>query len=283
MSSTSALVLAGGGVAGVAWELGVLRGIADVDPALADKLLAADLVVGTSAGSTVAAQITSGAGLDELYDGQLHPSTTELEVDFDMSKLVADFGDAMQGASGPVDVGRRIGAIAVAAPTVDPAVRRAVIDARLPVKDWPSRRVLLTAVDADTGELAVFTQESDVSLTDAVAASSAVPGVWPPVSIGGHRYIDGGVRSIANADLAVGADRVLIILPLLQGAPQPWGSLDAEISALAPARVYVIRADQASVDAFGTNPLSPTTRAPSARAGRAVGAAHAAGLAELWG
>lgn len=283
MSSTSALVLAGGGVAGVAWELGVLRGIADVDPALADKLLAADLVVGTSAGSTVAAQITSGAGLDELYDGQLHPSTTELEVDFDMSKLVADFGDAMQGASGPVDVGRRIGAIAVAAPTVDPAVRRAVIDARLPVKDWPSRRVLLTAVDADTGELAVFTQESDVSLTDAVAASSAVPGVWPPVSIGGHRYIDGGVRSIANADLAVGADRVLIILPMLQGAPQPWGSLDAEISALAPARVYVIRADQASVDAFGTNPLSPTTRAPSARAGRAVGAAHAAGLAELWG
>lgn len=281
-NSRNALVLAGGGVAGISWELGVLQGIADVDPTLAEQIIGSDLVVGTSAGSTVAAQITSGVVLDELYAAQLRPSTTELEVDVDMRTLIADFSAAMQGATEPVDAARRIGALALAAATVEPAVRLAAIDARLPVKQWPSRRVLLTAADAETGEFTVFTRESEVALRDAVAASSAVPGVWPPVAIGRRRYIDGGVRSMVNADLAAGADRVLIILPLLEGAPEPWGSLDDEISALGSASVYVIRADQASIEAFGTNPLSPTTRAPSARAGRLVGAAHAAGVAALW-
>ncbi len=281
-SSGSALVLAGGGVAGIAWELGVLQGLADGDPALAERVLSADLVVGTSAGSTVAAQITSGVTLDELYSAQLRPTTTELEVDLDLPKLFAEFGAAIQGAAGPADNARRIAAIALAASTVEPAVRRAAIDARLPIKQWPSRRVLVTAIDTESGELTVFTRDSAVSLTDAVAASSAVPGVWPPVAIGGRRYIDGGVRSMANADLAAGADRVLIILPMLEGAPQPWGSLDAEISALTPASVHVIWADQPSVEAFGANPLSPATRGPSARAGRAVGAAHAAAVAAFW-
>ncbi len=281
-SSGNALVLAGGGVAGIAWELGVLRGLADGDAALAERVLAADLVVGTSAGSTVAAQITSGVSLDELYAAQLRPTTTELDVDLDMPKLFADFEAAMQGATGPLDTARRIARIALAAPTVEPAIRRAAIDARLPVKQWPSRRVLVTAIDAESGELTVFTRESGVNLTDAVAASSAVPGVWPPVAIRGRRYIDGGVRSMSNADLAAGADRVLIILPILEGAATPWGSLDAEIAALAPASVQVIWADQPSVAAFGANPLSPATRGPSARAGRAIGAAHAAGVAAFW-
>ncbi len=281
-SAGRALVLAGGGVAGIAWELGVLRGIADVDPALADRILAADLIIGTSAGSSVAAQITSGVALDDLYAAQLRPETAEIEVDVDRDKLFAGYGAIMADASDPADAGRRMGAFALAAPTVDLAVRLVAIDARLPVKQWPDRRMLLSAVDAGTGELTVFTRESGVTLLDAVAASGAVPGVWPPVTIGGRPYIDGGVLSLTNADLAAGADRVLIIRPALDGAPQLSGSLDAEVAALAPAAVYVISADQASVDAFGTNPLSPTTRAPSARAGRAVGAAHAAGVAALW-
>jgi predicted acylesterase/phospholipase RssA len=117
-------------------------------------------------------------------------------------------------------------------------------------------------VDAETGALTLFSRGSGVALVDAVAASCAVPGVWPPVAIGGLRYIDGGARSITNAHLAAGAGRVLIIQPSLEGAPRPWGNLDAEIAALAPAAVYVISADQASVDAFGANPLSPSTRAP---------------------
>ncbi|MEU9739602.1 patatin-like phospholipase family protein [Micromonospora chersina] len=279
---TNALVLAGGGVAGIAWEMGVLRGLADADPTIADRVLAADLIVGTSAGSAVAAQITSGVPLNDLYAAQLRPETAEIEVDVDTEKLFADYAAVLTGATGPQDARRRIGGIALAAQTVDPAVRLAAIDARLPVKQWPDRRVLLPAVDAETGDEVIFTRESGVTLRDAVAASCAVPGIWPPVTIGDRRYVDGGVRSMTNADLAAGADRVLIIQPTLADTPQPWGDLDAEIAALAPAAVHVISADQASVDAFGTNALSPATRAASARAGRAVGAAHAAAVAALW-
>jgi NTE family protein len=282
-SLRSALVLAGGGVAGIAWELGVLRGIADADPVLADRVLGADLVVGTSAGSSVAAQITSGVALDELYSAQLRPAAAEIAVDIDVNELFASFAAVMADASDPADAGRRMGEIALAGPPADAAARLASVDARLPVKQWPEdQRLLLPAVDLETGEVAIFTRESGVALVDAVAASSALPGVWPPVAIGGRRYIDGAARSLTNADLAAGAGHVLIIQPVLEGAPQPWGSLDAEIAALAPATVYVISADQASVDAFGTNALSPATRAPSGRAGRAVGAAHAAGVAALW-
>ncbi|MGW4292708.1 patatin-like phospholipase family protein [Micromonospora chersina] len=280
---TNALVLAGGGVAGIAWELGVLRGLADADPTLADRVLAADLIVGTSAGSAVAAQITSGVPLDDLYAAQLRPETAEIEVDVNMEKLFAEYAAVLTGATGPEDARRRIGGIALAAQTVDPAVRLAAIDARLPVKQWPDRRLLLLpAVDADSGAEAIFTRESGVTLRDAVAASCAVPGIWPPVTIADRRYVDGGVRSMTNADLAAGADRVLIIQPTLADTPQPWGDLDAEIAVLAPAAVHVISADQASVDAFGTNALSPATRAASARAGRAVGAAHAAAVAAVW-
>jgi NTE family protein len=122
-----------------------------------------------------------------------------------------------------------------------------------------------------------------VALVDAVAASCAVPGVWPPVAIGDRRYMDGGTRSMTNADLAAGAARVLIVVPALADAPALWGaSLADEIAVLAPAPVVVVHADQASVDAFGTNALSPSTRAAAARSGRAVGVAAAPRVAGLW-
>jgi NTE family protein len=282
---TNALVLAGGGVAGIAWELGVLRGLADTDPGLVDRVIAADVIVGTSAGSSVAAQITSGAPLTELYDAQLRAETAELEVDLDVDELTQRLLAAVQGGDlgDPTAVRARIGALALGADTVAEAVRLSVIAARLPRPDWPQRRMLIPAVDAVTGETAVFTRDSGVALVDAVAASCAVPGVWPPVTIGGRRFIDGGVRSMANADLAAGADRVLVIQPAPADAPQPFGSLADELALLKPAATAVISADQASVEAFGTNPLSPATRAPAAAAGRAVGRAEAAALAAFWG
>jgi NTE family protein len=281
-SPRTALVLAGGGVAGIAWELGVLRGIADVDQALADRVLAADLVVGTSAGSSVAAQITSGVPLEELYAAQLRPETAEIEVDVDLLALFADLGTAVAGAPDAEDARRRVGAVALAAPTVDPAARLAAISARLPAPAWPDRRVLIPAVDTGSGEVVVFTRESGVALVDAVAASCAVPGVWPPVAIGERRYMDGGTRSMTNADLAAGAEQVLVVQPALPDVPQAFGDLAAELAALGPAAVTVISADQASVDAFGTNALSPRTRPAAARAGRAVGAAEAARVAAGW-
>jgi len=277
-----ALVLAGGGVAGIAWELGVLRGVQDADPGLESSVVAADVVVGTSAGSAVAGQITSGTPLEDLYAAQLAPGSSEIEVDFDMDDLIARFASVADGATTAEEIRWRIGALALATPTVEESARRAAIAARLPVHAWPDRVVLLAAIEAETGELTVFTRESRVSLVDAVAASCAVPGVWPPVTIDGHRYVDGGVRSGTNADLAAGCDRVLIITPTSADAPSPWGDLAGEIELLRPADVRVLHADEASLAAFGTNPLSPATRGPSARAGRELGRAQAAGLARFW-
>jgi len=272
-----ALVLAGGGVAGIAWELGVLRGIADEDPRLADRLIAADIVVGTSAGSAVAAQITSGTPLAELYDAQLSPSSAELEVELDIEDFVRRMTEAVQGAADdgekpdPVEMRRRIGAMALATPTVAEDVRLASVAVRLPRPEWPPRTLLIPAVDAATGEVVVFTRESGVELLDAVTASCAVPGVWPPVTIGERRFVDGGVRSATNADLAHGADRIVVVTPTLEGGPSLLGDLDAEIGILRPGETYVVWADQPSIEAFGTNPLSPATRGPAARAGRTVG------------
>ena len=278
----NALVLAGGGVAGIAWELGVLRGLQDADPGLADRVLAADLVVGTSAGSAVAAQITSGVPLADLYDRQLSEASAEIEVQLDMEELLARFTAAVTPATSPEEALRAVGAMALDTETVDEPVRRAAVAARLPVPAWPDRLMLLPAVDALTGELTVFSKDSGVALVDAVAASCAVPGIWPPVTINGRRYIDGGIRSVANADLAVGHDRILIVTPADPEQPAPFDHTDEEIEQLKPGRVHVIPADAASVAAFGTNPLSPATRPPAARAGRTVGRAHAAAVASLW-
>jgi NTE family protein len=161
-------------------------------------------------------------------------------------------------------------------------VRQAIVASRLPETSWPDRTLLLSAVEAGTGAFTVFTRESGASLLHAVAASCAVPGVWPPVTIGGLRYIDGGVRSGTNADLATGCDRVLVITPSQPDVPSAWGSLEDEIAHLQPAAVHVIYADEATRVAFGTNPLSPTTRKPAALAGRSIGRGQAALLGSFW-
>lgn len=277
-----ALVLAGGGVAGIAWELGVLRGLQDADPDLAARVIAADLIVGTSAGSAVAAQITSGVALDDLYAAQLSGESAEIEVDLDMDALLARFTAAVSGATKPEEMQRAVGTVALETPTVAEPVRRAAVAARVPVPAWPARPMLLPAVDAETGEPVIFTKDSGVGLVDAVAASCAVPGIWPPVTINGRRYIDGGVRSSTNADLARGCDRILVIVPSLAGVPDPFGKLDQEIELLRPASVLPIFADEASMAAFGTNPLSPATRPPAANAGRDIGRSRAVEVAAFW-
>ncbi len=142
-----ALILVGGGVAGIAWELGVLRGLQDADPDL--DLIAADLIVGTPAGSAVAAQITSGTPLADLYAAQLTEVSAEIEVELDMEALFARFTAATADAASRDEVQRAIGAVALDTETVAEPVRRAAVAARLPVPSWPDRPMLLPAVDAD--------------------------------------------------------------------------------------------------------------------------------------
>ena len=207
--TTRALVLGGGGVTGVAWELGMLHGLAEAGVDLSD----ADLVVGTSAGSVVAAQVTAGTELAELYERQLRSTGSEVTARMRFGTMLR-LAAASLGTRDAQEAGVRIGRLALAARTVPAAERRAIIASRLPVDAWPDRRLLITAVAADTGEFVAFDRDSGVSLVDAVAASCAVPGVWPPAVIDGRPYIDGGMRSPANVDLADGADRVVVLAPI---------------------------------------------------------------------
>ncbi|KQQ19965.1 hypothetical protein ASF48_13790 [Rathayibacter sp. Leaf299] len=280
-----ALVLAGGGLAGIAWELGVVRGIADASPEAARLLLdPSTTFLGTSAGSAVAAQLSTSVGLDEAYASQLREESAEIGAVIDSEALQASFAAAIEGATSPEDARRRIGVLALSTSTLSEESRRDVIAARVADAGWPDRRLLITAVDTATGALVVFDRTSGVPLVDAIAASCAVPGVWPPVTIDGVRYMDGGVRSGSNADLAAGADWVLVVTPLPGvGAPGAGTLPTAELDALASSRVEVVYADETSIRAFGPNSLDPAVRAASAEAGRAQGARIASRIAELVG
>ncbi|MEU1588044.1 patatin-like phospholipase family protein [Micromonospora sp. NPDC005710] len=273
-----ALVLGGGGVTGVAWELGLLAGLVQRGVAVTE----ADLVVGTSAGSVVGAQVCSGLPVEGLYAEQVAPPTGELAARLGfaaLARLVWAGGrtrDAVRSRA-------RIGAMAVAARTQSEASRRAVIEARLPVREWPRRRLLITAVDASSGEFVVFDSDSGVSLVDAVGASCAVPGVWPPVTIGARRFVDGGMRSTVNADLAAGARRVLVLAPT-SAAFGPMPRLSAQVDGLraAGSQVVVVTPDAAARTAIGRNVLDPARRAGAARAGRAQADVVADEVTTLW-
>ena len=204
---------------------------------------------------------------------------------FDPVQLMEAFRQAIAEAGPDLKAIRaRIGAYALAAPTISEAERRGIIEARLPVQTWPQRRLLIVAVDTQTGEEYILDRASGVSLVDAVAASCAVPGIWPPVTIAGRRYMDGGVRSATNADLARGYDRILILNPLGANANYLGIGIDEEAAALERegSRVLVIAPDAASATAIGLNPLDPATREPSALAGRTQGREFAAPVAALW-
>lgn len=273
-----ALVLGGGGVTGVAWELGVLAGLAQQGVDLSQ----ADLVVGTSAGSVVGAQLTSGVSLGELYAAQLAPPGTEIAARMGL-RTILRFGWVLVRSSDPVQARARFGRMALATRTVSPAERRAVIEARLPVHDWPRQRLLIAAVDADSGEFTAFDADSGVGLVDAVGASCAVPGVWPPVSINGRRWIDGGMRSAANVDLAAGSERIAVIAPLVRGfRTMPSVARQAAELRSAGGAVVVVSPDQAALKAIGRNVLDPAHRGPAARAGHAQAASVAAEVAAVW-
>lgn len=267
-----ALVLAGGGIAGIAWETGFLLGVQDAEPAAADRLLHADALLGTSAGATVAAQISSGVPLAELYRRQVSERSHELTPHIGIDELMELFEQA--GGGSPVSVTEKlrvIGERAVSAPTVTEDVRRSVIAQRLPSHGWPDRRLEVTAIDIETGERVVFGRDSGVSLVDAVAASCAVPVVWPPVTIGDRRFMDGGVGSSANVDAVTDVDVVVMLAPTPRPGLSPFGRSLTDELAQHPGRALGIFADDESIVAFGPNPLDPSCRASSAAAGRDQG------------
>lgn len=260
---TRALVLGGGGVTGVAWELGLLAGLA----AAGLDLTRADVFVGTSAGSVVAVQITSGVPLERLYEVQLESTGGEIAAKLGLG-VILRMGWAVLSTRDEHKARARIGAMALRARTVPPEQRREVIASRLPVKEWPDRDLRITAVSADTGEFFAIDRTAGVSLVDAVGASCAVPGVWPPVRIKGRPFIDGGMRSPANVDVAGDCDRVVVIAPI-STAWRASHSVTAQAARLPRGtRSAVVSPDQAARAAIGRNPLDPARRAAAAQAGR---------------
>jgi NTE family protein len=292
-----ALVLGGAGSAGNAWEIGVIAGLFEAGLDVTE----ADLIIGTSAGSTVAAQITSGIPPTELLADILaaapRPPAGPVGSDRGRAPIgpASDHLDRMSAVIGAAadaaDMRRRMGAAALDADAgSDGSLQtrwRAVVAGRLPRQRWPQRPLLITAVDAHTGEPVVFDRHSGVDLVDAVAASTSNGFGIPPYGIGGSRYINGGYRRNENADLAAGYARVLVLSPFGGRSRHPldWGMQLAtqvdELRALG-SRVETIFPDSDSEHLFGANAMDPSLRPAAARAGHDQGRALAAQLAEFW-
>lgn len=279
---TRALVLGGGGVAGIAWELGVLSALQDAGV----DLDAADLVVGTSAGSVVGTIVRHG-GVQEAYDQQhaARATTYEEPVAIDGEDFQQRVGAVLEGATSDQDARARLGHLAQRTTTGQTDEERiATFSETLPSTEWPMKPLALTAVDAIDGTFRVLTAADGVPLPRAVAASCSVPLVWSTVGIDGRPYYDGGLRSATNADVAAGHERVLVVACGPEG-PSPLGPwLDVTVESLraAGSSVEVVIADSTAQQAFGTNSLSMSTQAPSAAAGRTQGTAVAEAIAAFW-
>lgn len=292
-NSRTALVLGGGGAAGNAWLIGVIAGLFDAGL----DVTTADLIIGTSAGATAAAQIT-GARPTELFASILAAAPTPAPPRIPGGPVPNGQREGLErvtrviaASENAADMRRRMGAAAIELDAAsngsssDGSARwRAVVAARLPGLTWPQQRVLMTAVDAETGEDAILDRDSGVDLIDAVAASTSG---GPAYSIGDRKYIDGGYRRNENADLAAGYERVLVLSPLGGRTLHPleWRmQLSAQVEDLVASgsRVETILPNSNSLEAFGDNMMDLSTRPAAARAGYEQGRALADHLAQFW-
>lgn len=285
------LVLGGGGVVGIAWEIGVLAGLqraGALDPATVDA------IVGTSAGSVVGTRLALGHDLEAMVAEQLEaPAPPRAEGDGerprgDMSVVMEIFGELRKAPKVTPEVAKVVGQKAMDAPT--PPEDRWIASFETTLggagASWPEGRDLrIAALDCHTGERRMWTgaDAATVPLATAVASSCAVPGMFPTVAINGSRYTDGGVWSGTNADVLL-EDRpeaVLIIAPTAGAAAQQAGrrnSIDAEGDQLEAAGVQVakITPGTAFAEKIGLmNLMNPAFREPAVIIGLADGVASA--------
>jgi NTE family protein len=215
----------------------------------------------------VGAQVRAGVHLEDLYAAQLRPPrpgpADRIGNAVWLRLAVPYLAPRLERTARA-----RVGRLALAAATVPEEERRRVIAAGLPATSWPERRLLVTAVDALTGNAVAFSGPEHGPLVDAVAASCAVPLLWPPMTVNGRRYVDGGVRSPTNADLAAGCGRVIVVAPVTI-ATRRAARIGRQVAALGPdVRSVVVSPDDAARAVLGRNVLDDTRRAGAARAGR---------------
>jgi NTE family protein len=273
---TAGVVLGGGGIAGVAWEAGIVIGLrqAGVD------LSSADVIVGTSAGSIVGSHVAFGTDMQVLAAMPPGPGGTAAAPTASLDLILTALAPLFDETLDPAEARRQVGAAARAA-AGDEQAHIARISSLLPGSGgWPQRRLVVTAVDTESGEPVGWDRGSGVPLALAVAASCAVPAVYPPVTIGGRRYMDGGVRSATNADLAAGASVVIVLDAIAHlTAREP---LQRELAALGAARTLVITPDDRAAEAMGTSLLDPAVAAPALQAGLGQALSCAGAARAIW-
>jgi NTE family protein len=269
------LVLGGGGVTGIAWHLGLLCGLQRAGAPLGD----ADTIIGTSAGSVVGTLLAAGADVEDAVARQreapAEPARTGPGRGGEWLTAMAVLLDPSVPAR---EARARVGAMALAAGLDETAYLNRMAGL-LPVTEWPARDLRIVVVDAADGRDVVLDSGAGVPLLQAVAASCAVPGLMPPVTIGDRRYIDGGVRMGAGADLAAGAERLVVIAPL---AMMGRDRIVEEIASTGAGKTLLVEPDQESLTAFGPNFMDASRRPASVLAGLRQGEALAEAVRAVW-
>lgn len=281
-----ALVLAGGGYVASSWEIGIVCGMIDAGLDVRD----ADLFIGTSSGARVAIDLTSGAALEDIYQGRAgaplpQGGRSDAAPAIDWARIRTEVEEARRAGGSTAAILQRYGRLARAVGVGDAAGRREAVAAQLLTRSWPGQRVLITAVNAETGERRAFDRESGIDLVDAVIATTASFGA-PPVAFENHHYIDGGYFSSDNADLAIGCDRVLVLA--LRSPPQAMRLVPIEDGVeklrATGAQVEVVHPDDATLAAMAPTggQMNPASGPSAAIAGRLQGRLAADRVAALW-
>jgi NTE family protein len=284
-----AVVLGGGGPVGVGWQSGLVVGLAAAGIRLAD----AELIVGTSAGSVVGAELALGMDVQAGLALAADPMPVAQDAATGMAALLAATATSVINNESVDEIRRTAGRVAVDSPTADEGVfvERFAAVADVP---WP-RAFICTAVDTETGQLQVWDARTGVPLSLAIASSCAVPGIFPAITIGGRRYMDGGMRTALNADLAEGHERVLALscmalslpdgftdpltdaLNALQAAELDYlGSTGSKVGVIAPGEEFL------EISGWGLHLMDASRVLPAFEAGRRQAEAEATRIGPLW-
>ena len=216
------LVLGGGGLFFIAWQVAYLDTLARAGVTLAG----AQRVVGTSAGSLIAAVVTSG-GIGRFARtvsllSRAPALTARLAPAARLAPSQQRAWDLFrQATDAEPETVQAIGRAALAAAATPAASMRRTARLMIAHHKWPAPSLQVTAVDTYTGERIVIDHHAQVPVATATAASSSVPGLFAPQLVGDRFCMDGGVSgSGTHSDLVAGADRVVMI-SLSEAFPSP--------------------------------------------------------------